>query len=493
MSNVNSKMAKGAVWMVLFKLVERSLGLISTIILARLLVPADFGLIAMAMSIIAILELLGAFGFDMALIQNAGAKREDYNTAWTFNVLFGLVSALIVIALAIPAAAFYAEPRLENLIYVLALGLAVQGFENIGIVAFRKQLEFNKEFKFQITKKLASFIVTVFFAYYLHSYWALVAGMLTGRIFGVFLSYYSHPYRPWFSLRARHELFHFSKWLFFNNVLLLLRTRSIDFIIGKTSGAHGLGLFSIAHEVSSLPSTELIAPINRAVFPGYAKMSHDTCELRNGFLKVFSVIVMFALPAGAGIAVTADLIVAVLLGPKWLETVPLIQILAFYGIVSAMQTNTIYIHLAVGKPKVTSYLFLAQAIIQIPLLVWLSIEHGVTGAAWGVLGVSVLVLPANLYLVSHRLDLSFRDLASILWRPVVAVVAMFFVVEYALSLLRGGAGILGDLVLLLFGVGLGAVVFIVAVLGLWLLSARPDGAEQYLLENIKYRLQRVFA
>ena len=183
MKNIGTKIAKGAIWMVLFKLIERSVGLISTLILVRLLIPEDFGLLAMALSITTALELLGAFGFDMALIQNQKAGRDHYNTAWTFNVIFAFSSAAILVAIAIPAAIFYHEPRLEAVIYFLALGSFVKGFENIGVVAFRKELEFNKEFKFLIGKKIASFAITVPLAFILKSYWALVFGILVGNVY----------------------------------------------------------------------------------------------------------------------------------------------------------------------------------------------------------------------------------------------------------------------------------------------------------------------
>ena len=231
MNEINSKMARGAAWMVFFKLTERSIGLISTVVLARLLLPADFGLVAMAMSMVAVLELLGAFGFDMALIQRQDAQRHHYDTAWTFNVLFSVVSATVLVILAIPAAKFYNEPRLDNIMYFLALSSLLQGFENIGVVAFRKDMTFDKEFRYLLGKKLAAFLVTVPLAFLLRNYWALVIGILTGRSFAVLLSYYVHPYRPRFDLSGRHDLFHFSKWLFISNVFYFLRVRSADFII----------------------------------------------------------------------------------------------------------------------------------------------------------------------------------------------------------------------------------------------------------------------
>ena len=137
-------MASGAAWMILVRLLDRSIGLVSTLILARLLVPADFGLVAMATAIGALLDILGGFSFDMALIQNPGAKRSHYDTVWTFNVLFGAFCAVAFIAIAAPAARFYNEGKLENVMYVLAIGYLLNGFSNIGTVDFRKELEFER-------------------------------------------------------------------------------------------------------------------------------------------------------------------------------------------------------------------------------------------------------------------------------------------------------------------------------------------------------------
>jgi O-antigen/teichoic acid export membrane protein len=138
LQGIGRKMAKGAAWMVGFKLLERSIGLISTIILARLLIPEDFGLIAMANAVIAVAELLQAFSFDVALIQNQQATREDYDTAWTLNILLAASCAVLLAAAAYPLSVFYGDPRVESVIYWLALGMLTQGFENIGIIAFRK-------------------------------------------------------------------------------------------------------------------------------------------------------------------------------------------------------------------------------------------------------------------------------------------------------------------------------------------------------------------
>jgi PST family polysaccharide transporter len=193
--------------MVLFRLFDRSLGIVSTMILARLLIPADFGLVAMAMSVIAIVELATTFNFELALIQKADPVREHFDTAWTLNILIALGGALLTAALAYPAASFYGDPRLVSVMLAIGAAWLVSGFENTGIANFRRQMDFWAEFRWMASKRVASFIVTMIAALAFRSYWALVVGMVTGRDTGVVMSYAMHPFRPRFALsRARAVL-----------------------------------------------------------------------------------------------------------------------------------------------------------------------------------------------------------------------------------------------------------------------------------------------
>lgn len=480
-------MVRGAIWMVLFKFVDRGLGLVSTMILARLLVPEDFGLIAMAMSLVAVLEMFGAFGFDMALITNPTAERRHYDTAWTFNVLFGLVCSLVLLAIALPAANFFRDTQLVPIICVLAAASFAQGFENIGVVAFRKELRFDREFRFLLGRRIAGFAVSIVLALVWRSYWALVAGILAGRVANVLLSYYVHPYRPRLSLAARGELLHFSKWLLLNNLLVLARERSGDFVIGRLAGAHNLGLYSVAYELSFLPATELVAPINRAVFPAYARLAGDPGRLKEHFLRVLGVIAVLVLPAGAGIALTAHLFVPLLLGTKWLDAVPVIQVLALSGVLGALQTNFGSAYLAIGRPRITSEMMALNLLILIPLLIVLTRTHGSLGAAWAVLAASAVMVGANVWRLMTTLDLRARTLLAGLHRPFVATPVM----AVAIATLPGfdaGTSATGDNVLpLLAAVVTGAATYIAALLGLWALENRPRGAERDLLDRLLAR------
>jgi O-antigen/teichoic acid export membrane protein len=479
MSSVNRKMAAGIAWMSLMRFAIKGLGLASTVLLARLLVPADFGIVAMAVSIVAALELFSAFNFDVALIQRQDAERADYDTAWTFNVLFGAVLALILVAGSFVAADFYNEPRLTGVMHALAIGVFVLGFENIGVVAFRKDLVFHKEFAMRIAQKVGATAVTLPLAFALRSYWALVIGMVAGNVLAVLISYYAHPFRPRLSLASAGRLFSFSKWLAVNNVLWFLRDRLPDFLLGRISGATALGVYSLSYEISHLPTAEVVAPINRAVLPAYAKMTHDLELLRRGFLDVIGLIALLALPAGFGIAAAAPLIVTVLLGDSWAEAGPIVSVLGLVGALSALQTNCIHVHYALGRPRTTTVVAAVQVAALLPTLFWGVYEAGAIGIAYAYLANNALVSAPLLYFATLRaLQLPLRRLVALLWRPAIATGAMYAAVRAATESVTAPS-----LLALLAVIVTGALTYGAVIVALWLIAGRPVGPEKVTVDQ----------
>lgn len=480
-------MAVGVVWTMLTRFGIKSIGLISTLILARLLVPQDFGLVAMATALMAALELTTAFSFDVALIHNRNAEVRHYNTVWTLNILFATFIAVTLLVLAGAMADFYSEPRLEAVIYAVAAGAFVRGFENIGVVDFRKELKFHKEFRLRMAQKLISFAVAIPLAFALRTYWALIAGMLASNVALVVLSYLMHPFRPRLSLAARKELFGFSKWLFANNLIYFLRHRGIDFVIGRFGGTRPLGLFKVAFEISTLPTAELVAPINRAVFPGYAKMSHDRQLLADSYIEVLAFIALAALPAGFGIAVTAELLVPTLLGPNWIDATPLVAVLAMYGATFALLTNSTSVFYALGRPHIVTWTGLAEIGTLLPALVAGTYFYGSLGAAWVYLGhLLIFNVPLSFTVVLRVLRVPLGRLMAVLWRPVTATAGMYLVVRETSG---GYSALLGaehPLSVLLLAVATGGVSYTVLILLLWLLSGRPEGPERILLNRLPW-------
>jgi O-antigen/teichoic acid export membrane protein len=366
----------------------------------------------------------------------------------------------------------------------------INGLENIGTVEFRKQLEFDKEFRFIFAKKLASFVVVIPLAIAFRNYWALVVGVVTGRAAGLGLSYLLQPYRPRLSLAARHELFNFSKWLLINNITQFLLHRAPDIIVGRISGPGALGLFNISHEIAYLPSNELVAPINRAVFPGYAKKSGSLDSLRRGFLDVMSVIGLFMIPAAVGMFLTADLLVPVLLGEKWLGAEALIRLLAFAGLMFALQTNPTYVYLALGKPRLVTMLTILYVALLQPLMIFATRRAGPLGAAWAYVGTAAVVLPVTYGALLRKLELRSGALFAQLWRPLVAAGVMAATVQLVRGLLSTPGATPGRIAHLLAVVAAGVLIYASSVMALWRLCAMPAGAERFVWDWIRRRLGR---
>ncbi len=468
--------------MVLLKITIHGLALISITILARLLSPEDFGVVAMAMFVYAILDSIAWFGFDSALIQNQQAKASHYNTAFTFNVIFYTAVALLLIVLAGPAAAYYREPRVENILYVMAFGAFVFGFENIGIVDFRKNMQYQKDFQFMLSKKIIAFAVTIPLAFLWQNYWALVVGVLASRVGGTLMSYFLSPFRPRYSLKQASELFGFSKWLFLNTLFFALRTRIAEPILGRMAGPMVLGHFNMAYEISNMPTTELVAPINRAVFPGYARIKDDLASMRAGYLKVIGIIALVALPAAAGIGVVAPLLVPVWLGDKWLESIPLMQVLAFSGALTAIMTNAGSVFLAMGQTRKLALLGGTYTALLIALIIPMTNKFGAIGAAWAYIITALVVNPIQYAFVFRMIKLKVSRFLGVLARPFASTTVMYGAV-YALMQWMDTTG-LAQGIQLLIAVAAGGLIYLAMALALWLLAGKPEGAEQDFLERV---------
>ena len=480
MNQINHRMIQGIAWMIAARLADRAIGMLSTLLLARLLAPEDFGLIAMATAIGGLLDVLSAFSFDLALIQKKDTSRAHYDTVFTLNVLFGLGCCALMVALAWPAAHFYQEPRLVTVMLVLSLMYGVSAFSNVGVISFRKELDFRQEFIFIFARRAVTFIVTIGMALWLHSYWALLLGMCIGRAVTVWMSYRMSDFRPRLSLAAASELFHFSRWMLLNNCLGFLRHDGCTFVIGRYFGAAGLGIYTVAYEISNLPSTELVAPINRVTFPGFSKMGEQAL-ISAAYFRLLGMITLLILPVGIGIACVAEPLVQALLGERWLQAIPLIAILAISGAIGATQTNNASVWLALGRPHEVAIVQSCYLLVLFPTLYLCLRRYGVEGAGYAYLAAQLVDVVMEMRTTRRLLGFGWEQVGKTVWRPLVAVGVMYVAVrqlDQALApttaWLRLGIDALA-----------GATIYTATVTLLWHLSARPDSAERFCLQRMK--------
>lgn len=481
--SLKKEIIKGISWLGALQLILKLTGFINTLILARLLLPKDFGIVAVAMAIVALIGMLGDFGFQVYLVQKENLEHADLDSAWTIKLLIALIQASILFSLAAPMSSFYEEPRLRAVIWAFSGVTLLSGFSNIGIIYFQRDLKFNLEFKLKVISKLLAFVTAVILAYYLRSYWALVIGTAVNRATLVVLSYFLHPYRPKLRIVNWREMLSFSKWVYCNTTLYFLSQRLPDFIIGKLAGTISLGLFSLGAEIGLLPLRELLAPINRVVFPGYAKIRHDSKALKKGFLDITGTVAFITVPACLGISAISQLIVPVLLGEKWMAAVPVVTLMGFSAAIGALQSNTAPLYEGLGKPSIVTYLTSLRIAVFLPALIIGTTKLQEVGAGMSFVLTELIMLPVTFWVVTKIIDLKVLDLIRAVYRPIISSAIMFYFLFYLFVPLVITSR---DIYKILWSSGLiflGIAIYALSIIILWLLAGRPEGSAEYILYN----------
>jgi O-antigen/teichoic acid export membrane protein len=490
--SIASRTAKGAGWVIAWRLATRNIGLLSTLVLVRLLDPTDFGLIALATGFIAAAEALSSVGVADALIRERKPDRAMYDTAFTLSVLRGLLTAALILGFAVPVASFFSEDRLVPIMLALSIGMIITSVENIGIVDFRRDLAFHKEFQLQVWSRLASVATTITMAFILRDYWALIVGPLVGRVIRVILSYVMSPYRPRFSLTAWRQLAGFSLWTWGVAVLVQARDRSDHAIVGRILGTDAVGTYAVGHEIGTLTTTELVEPLNRALFSGFASQQESPDKPGVMFLAAIGVSAVIVLPAGVGISMIAHPLVHLILGAQWTGVIGVIEVISVVSTLSMLTAIGSAYLTATGGVHTTFWLLLQSFIVRVPLMIACITQWGLVGAAIGA-GLSLAIDQCvSLWVVLPRIEVRARQVVAALWRPVTASAAM------AAALLPAGLawtpspdpttmGLILDLGTRSLT---GAAVYLITMTALWFLVGRPSGAERHILTMIRKRLRR---
>lgn len=454
---LSQKVAKGGVWVFGLRITNRLFGLVRTIILARLLSPNDFGLFGIAFLAISTLECFTQTGFSAALVQKKEDIKEYLNTAWSVQIIRGLILAAILYLISPYVAVFFKETRVVPILQILALSVAIGGFRNIGVVYFQKELEFNKQFIYSFTVTLAGIGVAIPAAFILRSVWALVFGSLAGSIASVVMSYIIHPYRPHLSkdLAKAKELFGFGKWILGSSILVFLITQGDDIFVGKLLGVTMLGFYQMAYRISNLPATEITHVISQVTFPAYSKLQDNLPKLREAYLKVLQFTAFLSFPIAGLMLVLAPDFTRIFLGEKWMPMVPAMMVLVFAGLVRSMAATTGPIFQAVGKPKIITKWQPVRLFVLVALIYPFSIQ-------WGILGTSLAVFLSNLVSSTGFSVMVVRitkcEVKNFTKRIILPLTITLIMISF-MFVLKNGINMIGTLEFLLF-VGVSILVYL---------------------------------
>jgi O-antigen/teichoic acid export membrane protein len=467
-------MLRGSAWMIGLRWAIRLTGLVSTIILARLLTPKDFGVVAIAMIVVGMFEMLSATGQGLALIRYPEPTREHYDTAWSTSVAigFGIGAAIFLVA---PLTNFYFhDERTILVMQCLALRAVLSGFENIGIIDFRRNLTFNRFFLYNFYAKIVSFLVTITLAILLRNYWALVAGTLCGQLARTVLSYAMHSYRPKFSFAKMSDIWSFSIWVFIRSIGSYFLTQVDAIAVGGATGTSSMGRYTVAKDLAASPTDEIVVPMVAVLFPVMARLQHDAEQLRQLYLRALSWASIIGTSTGVGIWLVAPDVVPLILGPKWVDIVPLVGWLALTSGVGTLNSCAYQILDALGRPHLGARLqWLRVVVLAAAVFPAIYLTRDLVTLVIVRLLATVLLIPPLLAVVGRHCGVTPRDYYSAFWRPFAAGGVMALVVLSLNQALE-----FSGIVRLGLDATLGGVLYVGTLMALWNLSGRPTAAAE---------------
>lgn len=476
---IGRHIARGAAWMIAMRWLMRCIGLISTIIVARILSPDDYGVLAMSALVVEFLMTLGDPNIDIALLRDQKASRESYDSAWTVQVLFGLAVSCCLVGLAPVLAAYYREPRVETAMYILALRPAILGFQNVGIVDFRKTLNFARDFQFGVVHRLSLLGFTLVLALTLRSYLALAIAAPLSAAISVILSFVMSKYRPRFCFTKFRSVWGSSRWFILQSVSQSAIDGSDEFIIGGVGNSVDVGTYYIAAQAAPMPTRELAWPLERALMPTYAKIADDPAELRNAIKSVLGLVALVCFPVGFGMSAVAGSFVLAVFGEKWRASIVFFEWLAIFGAFAAMTRTWMAVYYNLGRERLFALLTAGQLVVGVPFLI-AAAQHGnlVAIAAIRTAVAAVFFLLIS-WLGMRGCQMRRMDLWQVMWRPATAALIMW------LTLVNMPAFAGWPVFQLARDIAVGGAVFCAAQVLLWFSAGRPQGAERTLIALVR--------
>ncbi|WP_186313315.1 lipopolysaccharide biosynthesis protein [Halorubrum salsamenti] len=420
---------QSGMWAGGIKLSSRFLQVLMLIVLARLLAPRQFGLVGIALISLSATRNFSQIGLKTALIQHKSENIDDYlDTAWCLEAARGAVIFGVLFAFAPVIAGVFDEPSATPLIRVIGVGPLLFGLRNPGVVYFRKDLEFHKEFIYKVSGGFVQFFVGVGYALVSPTVWALVFAYASADVFRFGLSYFVHDYRPWpsFDVSIAKELIDYGKWITASSVFYFLYKEGDDAFVGWFISATALGFYQYAYRIADTPSSEVSEVFASVSFPAYSKLQDDPAEFRQALLATTRLTGFVTIPMSLGIALVAPSFVPVVLGSEWTRIILPMQLLALYGLFHSITRNFGSVYKALDRPDLIAKLS-ALRVACIAILIWPAAERfGIEGVALVVVGVYVFpMLPLDVYIVSRLTETDSMALVREWFYPAVAAGGMF--------------------------------------------------------------------
>jgi O-antigen/teichoic acid export membrane protein len=385
---------------------DKVIFLVRMLILARLLSPDDFGLLAIAMTAIGFLLSVTDFGMLPALVQQRKLDVEQYDIAWTVIVTRAAMVGGVVFVSAPLIAGIFDEPRATRILQALAIRPLLEAGASIKMADLMRDLKFRPMTVAKLSEGVLNTIVAILLAGR-YGVWALVFGALVGAVGYLIVSYMLAPHLPrlFFDFKSMRPLIRFGRWIFFSGLIAVCGGMILKIVISRELGAVQLGLYFLAARLAFLPAEVATKVAGHVAFPLYARLQADRGQSERAFRAMLTGMSALLLPICLMIIVLAPSFVEHVLGPRWAGTAPVIQILTLVSVVGMLGEATGPIFKGLGQPHKVTVIEAVQSFLIVAFVWGLANRYGLVGAvlAWfPAIGVSQVISVVFIRKMLHR-------------------------------------------------------------------------------------------
>jgi O-antigen/teichoic acid export membrane protein len=410
MVDFREKLISGFNWSLGSQVSNQGLAFITSIVLARLLSPVEFGLLGMVIIFSGFADIFKEFGINASIIHWKNPNEKDLSTAFWLSIFSGGGMGVLIFLLARPIALFYGKPSLGELVQFIALHFFLTSFSILPTTLLQKKFDFRSLFWASFISELLSGGLAIALAFHYWGVWSLIARMIAKAIGHFFLVLLFSGWLPklTFSGYALKKIFRFA--------YPLTGTRSINYwmrnldnlLIGKFIGDQALGNYSRAYSFLMLPLYFISNTITNVLFPAFSLIQDNPDKIKYLFLRSTRMVALFSFPFFTMLLITAEPLVLWLLGAKWMAVIPLLRIFSLTGFLQSAVILIGIIFLSLGKTMLQFQLGLLTGSIGI-LCILIGLKWGTAGIASGLLIATLLSLVPNIFFAGKLIGISLAE------------------------------------------------------------------------------------
>ena len=397
----------------------------ATFYAARLLLPGDYGLVAMAMLAVGLVRMVEEFGLDAILVQDRSIVGVELARLAGFILALGTGLFLLFAMLSQPIAWFFGEPRLQPIVVALGLVFITDALQVVPRAQLQRELAFARLSIAHFIQVIATQAALVIAASAGLGYWSLVVNTLTGAVVTTLLLVWWSPFAARWPSGLRTVLGPLVQgWrVLISRVAYYASTNADQAIIGKFLGKEMLGLYSFATTFSTITQQEIGAVVSKVVPSIFSEVQHRIDELRRYFLLLTELLALVSFPITVGLAWLADLFIALLLGPKWLGVIVPLRLLCVYSLVMTSQLMLVHVLMWTGQFRANMWCSVISG-VAMPVVLFVAVDHGLEGIAWAwVLAYPIINAP-QFFFAFRTLRIRTRDWFGALWPALAGCLVM---------------------------------------------------------------------